>query len=168
MGSRAASSAWPVADRPGRFRRWWLDRSVRAKGLIVIAVPLTALIGTTSASLALQYQEHHVRTVSRAASAVVTGADQVLIDAINAETAVRGYAVARDPAFLGPYHDALTRIGADRKSLRDAAVTFGDSRQERVAAATTSQALSELAQLRLAIAGAPPSAGCARGWPPGK
>ena len=104
-------SAWPVAARPGRFRRWWLDRSVRAKGLIVIAVPL---IATTSASLALPYQEHQVRTVSRAASAVVTGADQVLIDAINAETAVRGYAVTRDPAFLRPYNDALTRIGADR------------------------------------------------------
>ena len=104
-------SAWPVAARPGRFRRWWLDRSVRAKGLIVIAVPL---IATTSASLALPYQEHQVRTVSRAASAVVTWADQVLIDAINAETAVRGYAVTRDPAFLRPYNDALTRIGADR------------------------------------------------------
>ena len=111
MGSRAVGSAWPVAARPGRFRRWWLDRSVRAKGLIVIAVPL---IATTSASLALPYQEHQVRTVSRAASAVVTWADQVLIDAINAETAVRGYAVTRDPAFLRPYNDALTRIGADR------------------------------------------------------
>ncbi len=41
----------PVAGRPGRFRQWWLDRSVRAKGMIVIAVPL---IATTSASLALQ------------------------------------------------------------------------------------------------------------------
>ena len=161
-------SAWPVAARPGRFRRWWLDRSVRAKGLIVIAVPLTALIGTTSASLALQYQEHHVRTVSRAASAVVTGADQVLIDAINAETAVRGYAVARDPAFLGPYHDALTRIGADRKSLRAAAATEGDSRQEQVAAATTSQALSELAQLRSAIAGGASVSGLRPGLATGK
>jgi signal transduction histidine kinase/ActR/RegA family two-component response regulator len=152
VASHAVGSAWPVAARPGRFRQWWLDQSVRAKGMIAIAVPLIALIATTGASLALQYQEHQVRTVSRVASAVVTWADQVLIDAINAETAVRGYAVTRDPAFLGPYHVALARIGADRQSLRAAAVIEGDSRQEQVAAATASQALSELAQLRSAIA----------------
>lgn len=152
MGSRTAGWAGPVAGQPSRFGQWWLDRSVRAKGLIVIAIPLIALIGTTSASLVLQSQERHVRTTARVASAVVTGADQVLIDAINAETGIRGYAVTRDPAFLAPYNHALTRLGADRKSLRAAAVTEGDSRLEQVAAATTSQALSELAQLRSAIA----------------
>jgi signal transduction histidine kinase/CheY-like chemotaxis protein len=168
VGSRAAGSVWPVAGRPGRFGQWWLDRSVRAKGLIVIAVPLLALIGTTSASLILQNQEHQVRTVARAASAVVNGADQVLIDAMNAETGVRGYAVTRDPAFLGPYHVALARIGADRKSLRAAAVAEGDSRQEQVAAATTSQALSELAQLRSAIAGGASVSGLGPGLATGR
>ena len=168
MRSREARSALPVAGRPGRFQQWWLDRSVRAKGLIVIAVPLIALIGTTSASLVLQSQERSVRTASRVASAVVTGADQVLIDAINAETGVRGYAATRDPAFLGPYNDALARIGADRKSLRDTAVTFGDSGQERVAAATTGQALSELAQLRTAIAGGASVSGLRPGLATGK
>ncbi len=152
MRSREASSAWPVADRPGRLQQWWLDRSVRAKGLTVIAIPLIALIGTTSASLALQLQERQVRSVSRAASAVITSADQVLIDAINAETGVRGYAATREPAFLAPYRDALTRIGADRKSLRNAAIAQGDSGQERVAGATASLAFSELAQLRSAVA----------------
>jgi signal transduction histidine kinase/ActR/RegA family two-component response regulator len=168
VASRAAGSAWPVAGRPGRFRQWWLDQSVRAKGMIAIAVPLIALIATTGASLALQYQEHQVRTVSRTASAVVTWADQVLIDAINAETSVRGYAVTRDPAFLGPYNVALTRIGADRKSLRAAAVIEGDSRQEQVAAATTSQALSELAQLRSAIAAGASASGLRPGLATGR
>jgi signal transduction histidine kinase/ActR/RegA family two-component response regulator len=120
--------------------------------MTVIAVPLIALIATTTASLALQGQERQERSTSRAASAVVTAADQVLIDAINAETGVRGYAATREPAFLGPYNNALTRIGADLKSLRDAAIAEGDSGQERVAGGTTSKAFSELAQLRSAIA----------------
>jgi signal transduction histidine kinase/ActR/RegA family two-component response regulator len=125
---------------------------VRAKGLTVIAIPLVALIGATSASLALQYQERHERNVSRAASVLVTSANQVLIDAINAETGVRGYAAAREPNFLEPYRDARTRIGADLKSLRAAAIPEGDSSQEGMVGAAASQAFSELAQIRSAIA----------------
>jgi signal transduction histidine kinase/CheY-like chemotaxis protein len=152
MESRKASSAGPVADRPGRLRQWWLDRSVRAKGLTVIAVPLIALICTTSASLIVQSQERHERSISRAASNQVNSANQVLIDAINAETGVRGYAVTHDPTFLAPYNNSLTLIGADLKSLRAAAITQGDSGQERVVGATASLAFSQLAQLRSAIA----------------
>jgi hypothetical protein len=37
------------------LQQWWLDRSVRAKGLIVVTVPLVALLVTTIASVALQY-----------------------------------------------------------------------------------------------------------------
>ena len=71
---------------------------------------------------------------------------------MNAETGVRGYGMTGDPLFLAPYNLALTRISADRKSLRDAAITEGDSGQQRVVDATTSQVFSELAQLRSAIA----------------
>ena len=78
-------------------------------------------------------------------------ASQVLIDAVNAETGVRGYAATRDPLFLAPYTLTLTRIGAERSALRDAAVIEGDARQQRAVDATTGQELSELAQLRGAI-----------------
>ena len=45
MRSRQANRAPPEADQPRGLRRWWLDRSLRAKGLIVVAVPLIALLG---------------------------------------------------------------------------------------------------------------------------
>ena len=45
----------------------------------------------------------------------------------------------------------LTRIGADRKSLRQAAVVAGVGRQQRAVDITTGQELAELAQLRSAI-----------------
>jgi signal transduction histidine kinase/ActR/RegA family two-component response regulator len=141
------------ALRQGRLRRWWLDRSVRAKGLIVVAVPLIALIGTTLANLELQVNESQQRSVSLAASGLSKAAGKVLADAVNAETGIRGYAATRDPLFLAPYNLALTRIGAERNSLRQAAITEGDSHQQRAVDATTGQELFELAQLRTAISG---------------
>jgi len=42
----------PAAIRPGRLRRWWLDRSVRVKGTIVVAAPLIALTSSAVNSAA--------------------------------------------------------------------------------------------------------------------
>src|ERR1700689_3225429 len=144
-------SASLLTGRPLRLQRWWLDRPVRAKGLIVIAIPLIALTGTTSASLALQYNESQERHVALAARDLASTADQVLADAVNAETGVRGDGMTGGPLFLAPYNLALTRIGAEQTSLRDAAITEGDSHQQQVVGATTGKVLFELAQLRSAI-----------------
>jgi len=134
-----------------RLRQWWLDLSVRLKGLIVIAVPLAALIGTTSASLALQYNEQRDRTVAVVGRNLATAAAQVLSDAVNAETGVRGYGMTDDRLILAPYNLALTRIGADRMSLRAAAVQEGDSPGQRIVDGTTGTVFAELAQLNSAV-----------------
>jgi signal transduction histidine kinase/ActR/RegA family two-component response regulator len=144
-------SAPSVVVRPGRLQRWWLDRSVWAKGTIVVAVPLLALIGVTSASLVLQHNEQQERQVATTASALSTDAHQVLADAVNAETGVRGYAATGDSLFLQPYNLSLTRIAQDRATLRRAAVAEGDSHAERAAEATVVKEMAELAQLRSAI-----------------
>jgi len=117
----------------------------------VIAVPLIALMGTTSANLLLQRDESLERNVSTAARNLASAASQVLADSVNAETGVRGYTTTRDQLFLAPYNLTLTRIGAERKSLREAAVLEGDGRQQQAVDATTGKVLSELAQLRSAI-----------------
>jgi signal transduction histidine kinase/ActR/RegA family two-component response regulator len=124
---------------------------LRAKGLIVVAVPLIALMGTTSANLLLQRNESNERNVSTAARTLASAASQVLADAVNAETGIRGYATTRDPLFLDPYNLTLTRIGAERRSLREAALVEGDGRQQQAVDATTGKVLLELAQLRSAI-----------------
>jgi signal transduction histidine kinase/AmiR/NasT family two-component response regulator len=117
----------------------------------VVAVPLVALMGMTSANLLLQQSEGRERTVSMNARALASAAGQVLADAVNSETGVRGYAAARDPLFLAPYNLTLTRIGAERRSLREAAVIEGDGRQQQAVDATTGKVLAQLAQLRSAI-----------------
>jgi hypothetical protein len=70
---------------------------------------------------------------------------------VNGETGVRGYAATRDPTFLAPYTLMLTRIGAERTALRQAAVIARVGRQQQAVDATTGQELAELAQLRSAI-----------------
>jgi len=127
--------------------------------MVVVTVPLIALIGVTSASLALQYKERQVRSVAITASALNTAAQQVLSDAVNAETGARGYAATREPVFLQPYDVIVARVTRDRAALRAAAVAEGDSAAERAAAATMAQVMAGLARLRSAVsAGAPPAA----------
>src|ERR1700678_558232 len=131
MRSREARPAPPGTIQAHGIRQWWLNRSVRAKGLIVVAVPLIALMGLTSANLLLQQNESNVRSISINARNLDDAASQVLADAVNGETGIRGYAATRDPLFLDPYTLMLTRIGAERRSLQQAAVTEGDAGQQR-------------------------------------
>ena len=63
MRANPTSSAPPGADQAHGLRQWWLDRSLRTKGLIVVAVPLVALMGLTSANLLLQQSESGERNV---------------------------------------------------------------------------------------------------------
>ena len=149
--SREASSAPPVADRARGLRGWWLDRSLRTKGLIVFTLPLIALMGITAANLLLQHDESNERSVSTAARTLADTANQLLLDMMNAETGVRGYATTRDPIFLDPYNLTLTRIGTERRSLREAAVVEGTVREQQRLDATVDKALLQLAQLRSAI-----------------
>jgi signal transduction histidine kinase/ActR/RegA family two-component response regulator len=157
--TRKIDSTPPAAAHPGRLHQWWLNRSVRAKGIIVVAVPLISLISITSASLVLQANERQERAAGRAASAVSSAAQQVMNDALNAETGLRGYAATGDPLFLEPYNRTLTHIDKDRATLRQAAVAGGDSRQEQAVDAAMTKELAALARLRSTIsAGAPAAA----------
>jgi signal transduction histidine kinase/ActR/RegA family two-component response regulator len=124
---------------------------MRTKGLIVVAVPLIALLGITSASLWLQRDESSERSVSMNARDLDEAAAQVLADAVNGETGIRGYAATRDPTFLDPYNLMLTRMDAERTLLREDAVIVGLGRQQQAVDVTTGQELAELAQLRSAI-----------------
>jgi PAS domain S-box-containing protein len=124
---------------------------VRTKGLIVVAIPLIALAAVTSAGLVLGHSEHHQRRISIDATNLTNAADHVLLNALNAETGVRGYAVTRDPVFLQPYTMAHSRLGAEQAALRSAAIAAGASRPQRIVTATASQVFAELTRLRSAV-----------------
>src|ERR1700722_20441300 len=109
MRSREARPSPPGTDQAHGIRQWWLDLSLRAKGLIVVAVPLIALMGVISANLALQQNESKERNISTNARNLGAAATQVLGDMANAETGIRGHAATGDPTFLAPYTLTLTR-----------------------------------------------------------
>ena len=117
----------------------------------MVAVPLIALMGITSANLVLQQSETGERNVSTNARNLASAASLVLADAVDAESGMRGYAATRDPIFLDPYNLTLTRIGAERRSLRETAVIEGAVRQQQAVDATTGKVLFQLAQLRSAV-----------------
>jgi signal transduction histidine kinase/ActR/RegA family two-component response regulator len=132
----------------GGVRQWWLDRSVRAKGLTVLAIPLLALIFITSASLALGFKEREQRRVAIVDLHLSSSANQVLSDAVNAETGVRGYLGTDDALFLDPYTVAIARLGGDRSALEAAAIAADQRVPERAIYASTSTVLTALARLR--------------------
>ncbi len=151
MGSRPGRPAPGGTDQPRGFRRWWLNRSLRSKGLMVITIPLVALFATTSASLVLQRGQSQDRAAGVNARNLTNAANLVLADMVNAETGVRGFAAVRDPLFLAPYDLALARIGADRNSLREAAAVEGAGRQGRAVNATANKILADFVQQRSAV-----------------
>ena len=151
MRSRRAHIPLPVVARPGRLKQWWLDRSVRAKGMTVVAAPLIALLGVSSASLILQANERQERHIGLVSSAVSNSANELLADAVNAESGVRGYADTGDTLFLEPYNLTLGRIAKDRATLRTAAEADGYGRQAAAAEVTAAKEIAELAQMRSAI-----------------
>jgi hypothetical protein len=59
MRPASPPSARPGTDSRG-LRQWWLNRTVRTKGLIVVALPLLTLIAVTVASLMLHGQPGHL------------------------------------------------------------------------------------------------------------
>jgi signal transduction histidine kinase/ActR/RegA family two-component response regulator len=140
-----------AASRLGPLRRWWLDRSMRAKGLTVVAVPLIALVGTVSASLLLQNREAQVRRTAVINLALSDAASQVLTDALNGETAVRAYAATGKPVFLAPYNLVLGRIGHDRQVLRAAAAAEGDPARQHMVDVTAAEKMAQLASVRSAV-----------------
>jgi signal transduction histidine kinase/CHASE3 domain sensor protein/ActR/RegA family two-component response regulator len=149
--SRNARSE-PQAAGHGRLKRWWLDQPVRIKGMMVIAVPLVALVGVTSSSLALQYKERQSRAAGIASSALTNAGNLLVADALNAETGVRGYAATGEALFLQPYTMAVTDMPKDLAVLSAAATAERDGASERAVAATATTAMAEMARLRSEIA----------------
>ena len=131
--------------------------------MIVVAVPLVALVATVTASLTLQANERQVRQVARAASALSTSAGQVLADAVNAETGVRGYAATGDPLFLQPYTGAQARLARDRAALTAAARAEADRRPVQAVDASVSTAFAQLEAIRAAAGTRDPSLTAALG-----
>ncbi len=84
----------------------WANRPLRAKGLIVVAIPLTALLLVAPLYYLSQRRSEESNAQVRHTFLVENGIQQVLVSLLNAETGVRGYLATGRDDFLDPYREA--------------------------------------------------------------
>lgn len=88
----------------------WTDLSLRAKGLVVVSIPLAALLVATFALYLVQQRENEEQDAVTEMFRVRSQIQTVLTLLIDAETGVRGYAISESPELLEPYTTAFARL----------------------------------------------------------
>jgi signal transduction histidine kinase len=140
-----------MAIGSGRIARWWLDRPLRTKGLVVLALPMLVLVVTVVASFVVERHEVALRQRALAVNALANQSASVLTLLLNAETGVRGYALTRDPSFLQPYNEAVSQApGAVASWLANAPAIIGQEDANAVAQSVR-QELEGLGRIRQAV-----------------
>jgi hypothetical protein len=87
---------------------------------MVIALPLAVLALVVSSEFFLQSQERDARDAVQASTNVNTASAAILVDALNAETSSRGFALTRETRYLAPLNAALNQRRQDEDALRAA------------------------------------------------
>jgi PAS domain S-box-containing protein len=90
-----------------------------AKGVLVVALPVTALLITVAVFYQFQQQNRNAQLALEHSFDLRSGIRRVLAQMLNAETGIRGYLLSRRQSFLVPYETALRDLPAVRASLRD-------------------------------------------------
>ena len=140
-----------MAIGSGRIARWWLDRPLRTKGLVVLALPMLVLVITVTASFVVERHELALRQRTQAVNALASQSEQVLTLLLNAETGVRGYALTGDASFLAPYQQAVSEApGAVTSWLTNAPAVIGQEDAKAVAD-LANQELQRLGGIRQAV-----------------
>ena len=109
------------------LNRWWADRPLRTKGLIVIAIPLAALVGSAPLVFSEIRTAEELNDRVRLTIQVDAQIQTVLVSLLDAETGVRGYASTHQTKFLEPYHEALGVLAGETSTL--SALVAGDPAQ---------------------------------------
>jgi diguanylate cyclase (GGDEF)-like protein/PAS domain S-box-containing protein len=112
-------------ERPRRLR--WSNLSLRAKGFVVVAIPVGGLLLAQSALLLAQDASTRADRAARAAAETRTAVRSVLIAALDAETSVRGYILTGDRSHLYPYRQAATAMPQLMSRLKTLATEPGEA-----------------------------------------
>ncbi|HEY8597016.1 MAG TPA: diguanylate cyclase [Thermomicrobiales bacterium] len=125
--------------------QWWADRSLRNKGLIVIAIPLLMLLIIMPSFIITQ--RYLWSAQMRIAHTLRVGHEisHVLALQLDAETGVRGYLLTKNTIFLQPYTTARAQLPTATQNLTTL-VQDNPQQEERAQQAATLVA-SEMALL---------------------
>jgi signal transduction histidine kinase len=93
-------------------------RSLRDKGLLVLAVPLAFEIGFVLVVMAMESSAAREHEAEMRAQATITSAYHVLQLVVDTETAIRGYIIAGQPRFAEPYKRAIREVPLEIERLQ--------------------------------------------------
>lgn len=114
-----------------RISARWTDLSLRAKGLVVVSIPLAALLVATFALYLVQQRGNEEQDALTRLFRVRSQIQTVLTLLVDAETGVRGYAISERPDLLEPYTTAFARLP---RALADLERLVGDDPSQAVRA----------------------------------
>lgn len=100
-----------------RMTRFWADRTLALKGLVVIALPLTILLGALVSLYIASNAEVRAENDVRRAFAIQRDTYQVHALLAEAAAGVRGYALTGQERFLEPYRKAEADLPQTMKRL---------------------------------------------------
>ncbi len=86
-----------------RITRWWANRPLATKGLVVVALPLLIFLGSVAVLLAISRTEADAEQDVRLTIAIQTDVNEVHALLAEASSGVRGYLLTGEPRFLEPY-----------------------------------------------------------------
>ncbi|MDP9243281.1 MAG: CHASE3 domain-containing protein, partial [Actinomycetota bacterium] len=118
---------------------------MRAKGLIVVAIPVAAMLAAAPLVFAQIRSAEELNDSVRQTMQVDAQIQTVLVAVLSAETGIRGYISSGDDTFLVPYHQAATVLPGETSTL--SALVRDEPEQKPRAAAIESLTGQELAAL---------------------
>jgi PAS domain S-box-containing protein len=100
-----------------RLRAWWVDRPIRTKGLVVVALPLIALFLIIPLLIYSNEQARGRENWVAHTLEVRTRIEGVRSPVFEATSRLRGYLLTGSPVFLGPYQAAAGEVPGAISSL---------------------------------------------------
>jgi len=101
-----------MPDAPGgrRLANRWVDRSIRTKGLVVIAVPVAILFAVLGSTLWFTHVNTGAQNLAVRARQCLDSANALDNTLLSAQTAIRGYLLTGDNAFRDSYDQSQQAI----------------------------------------------------------
>jgi PAS domain S-box-containing protein len=85
---------------------FWLDRPIRQRGTVIVAIPVICLFVSLIAIASLRDRAIQVRRRIDSNKEILQETNRLLKTVVDAETAIRGYGLTKQREFLAPYWEA--------------------------------------------------------------
>jgi signal transduction histidine kinase/ActR/RegA family two-component response regulator/HAMP domain-containing protein len=112
-----------VASVGQRLATRWVDQSMRAKGLVVIAVPITILVVVLGSTFWFTHVDNRAQNVVGHSRQIVDAATTLENSLLSAQTGLGGHLVTGDPSFEASYTRAEEAVPSQLGELE--ALTLG-------------------------------------------